>query len=97
MSFANYSPRVPRDIQIENIAFLPDGAVSITYTDLNQLNMARRTGVSKVVQLSFGAEVLGERYDTLIDMVEACVWDAEAHMAGVPTEIQSRKDVVDEG
>lgn len=97
MSFANYSPRVPRDIQIENIAFLPDGAVSITYTDLNQLNMARRTGVSKVVQLSFGAEVLGERYDTLIDMVEACVWDAEAHMAGVPTEIQSRKEGVDEG
>lgn len=97
MSFANYSPRVPRDIQIENIAFLPDGAVSITYTDLNQLNMARRTGVSKVVQLSFGAEVLGERYDTLIDMVEACVWDAEAHMAGVPTEIQSRKEDVDEG
>lgn len=96
MSLTNYSPRTPRDIQVENIAFLPDGAVSITYTDLFQLNMARRTGVSKVVQLSFGVEILGDRYDTLIDMVEACVWDAEARMSGAPTEIPSRMGDVDE-
>lgn len=86
-----YRPHVPRDIQIENVAFLPDGGVSITYTDLHQLTVARRTGVSKVVQLSFGSELLGERYDSLIDMIEACVADVEAFDLA-PTEIPSRKE-----